>query len=211
MLENKRADDRGDDRRPVPAAAVAIFAVLLVERGHVHAPFGDQIIIDHHHAEDRPHRRADRADEGRRAALPGREGIEHERDQRRDIAAFFEVDITRKHVGEVEGRRDEIGHDIDAQRRHRESQRGEQSEEPAIEFGRYLVGMQQHFAIDLIGGDGGDAGDQREQDQIDRQAPDIAGSDRLGVRRVAREVAEIEIERGEIGDPGRRHRHQRGE
>ncbi len=62
-----------DENRAPTAAAIsaltfqpfseAIFAVLLVQRRHVHAALRDQIIVDHHDPVDRPHGRADQPDE----------------------------------------------------------------------------------------------------------------------------------------------------
>ena len=66
----QRPDHGGDDRPGVPAAGIGEFAVLVVERRDVHHAFADQVIVDHDDAEQRPHRRADHADETRRAALP---------------------------------------------------------------------------------------------------------------------------------------------
>ena len=71
--------------------------------------------------------------------------------------------------------------------------------------------MQHHFAVDLERRDGRDTGDQREQDQVDRQAPEVALAHGVLVLRVAREIAEVQVQRGEVGDPRRADRHQRPE
>ncbi len=63
--------------------------------------------------------------------------------------------------------------------------------------------MQHHLAVHGEGSDRGDARHQREQQQVDRQPPEVAHRDGRAVLRVAREVAEVEVERGEVGDPGR--------
>src|SRR2546425_140536 len=176
-----------------------------------HGAFADQVIIHHHHAEDWTHRGADDGDERRGVSLPGRERIEHQRDQCRDIAAPLESDLPGEDVRKVERGRDEVGHDIDAECRDGERQRRQQRQEPAVELGRNLIRMQQHFAVNGEGGGGGHAGNEREQNEVDRQAPDVALAHGRFVARVPREVAEIEVQRRKIGDPGRRDRSQRGD
>jgi hypothetical protein len=68
--------------------------------------------------------------------------------------------------------------------------------------------VQKHFAIDLEGRDRRDARHQREQDEVHRQAPDIADLERTFVGRIAREVAEVQVERREVGHPDRGHGRQ---
>ncbi len=53
--------------------------------------------------------------------------------------------------------------------------------------------MQQHFAVYGEGGRGGHAGNESEQDEVDRQAPDVALAHGRFVARVAGEIAEIEV------------------
>ena len=195
----------------MPTALVSVLAVFLVERVDIHDAFADQVIVHHHHAEDRPHRGADAADERGRASLPRRKWIQHERDERRDVSASFEGDPLRKHIRKVERGRDEVGHDVDAERRDGERQRRQQRQEPAVELRRNLIGVQQHFAVHGESGGGGHAGNESEEDEIDGQAPDVALTHGRFVARVAGEIAEIEVQRREISDPGRRDRSQRGD
>ena len=192
----------------MPALLETELALLLKERVDVDHFLADEIVVHHHDAEDGPHGGADEADEVRGTTLPRREGIEHQCYERCDIAAFLEVDLLWKNVGKVEGGRDEVCHHVDAKRGNREGQGREQSEEPAIELCRDLVGVQQHLAIDREGRRRRDTRHQREQEEVDRQAPDIALADRGFVGRIAREVAEVQVQGGEIGDPGCRHRRQ---
>ncbi len=118
---------------------------------------------------------------------------------------------TREDVGEIERGRDKVGDDVDAERGDGEGQRGERGEEPAVELGRDLLRVQHDLAIDLERRDRRHAGDEREQQQVHRQAPEVALRHRRLVLGVAREVAEVQVERGEVGDPGRADRHQRPE
>ena len=185
--------------------------MLLVERGHVQLAAGDQVVVHQDDAQQRPHGGADGVHEVGRVAVPRRERVEHQRDQRRDVAAPLEADLARKHVGDVERRRHEVGHHVDAQRGHREGQCGDGGQHPAVELGRDLLGVQQHLAVHVVGRDGGHARHQREGDQVHRQAPQVAPGDGRAVLGVAREIAEVQVQRREVGDPGRAHRRQRPE
>lgn len=205
------ADAGGRQRVHVPAAPVAVFAMLVIQRRNIDAALGHQVVVHQDDAQQRSHGGADGVDEVGRAAFPRRERIQHQRDQRRDVAAALEIDALGKHVRNIEGGRHEVRHHVDAQRGHREGQRGQQRQHPAVELGGDLLGVQQHLAVDLVGGDGGDARHQRKGHQVHRQAPQVAAFHRLLVAGVAREIAEVQVQRGEVGDPGGAHRHQRPE
>ncbi len=182
--------------------------MLVIQRRNIDAALGHQVVVDQDDAEQRPHGGADGVDEMRRAAFPGRKGIQHQRNQRGDVAAALEADAPGEHVRDIERGRHEVRHHVDAQRGHREGQRGQQRQHPAVELGGDLLGVQQHLAIDLVGGDGGDAGHQRERHQVHRQSPQVAALDGLLVAGIAREIAEVQVQRREVGDPGGADRHQ---
>src|SRR5690606_1687539 len=147
------ADDRGDQRGDVPAPVELIGAVLAVQVGHLDFALGDQVVVHHDDAQQRPHDGADGVHEDGGIAFPGREGVEAQGDHRRDVAAALEADLVRKSVGDVEGRRHEVGDDVDPQGGDGEGQGGQQRQEPTVELGGDLFGVQQDFAVDLVGGD----------------------------------------------------------
>src|SRR5690606_26837063 len=193
---------RGDQRGKVPAPVVLVGAVLAVQIGDLDLALGDQVVVHQDDAQQRPHDGADGVHEDGSVALPGREGVQAQGDHRRDVAAALEADLVREGIGNVEGRRHEVGDDIDAQGGHGEGQGGQQRKEPAVELGGDLLAVQEDYAIDLVGGDRGHAGDQREQDQVDGQAPEIALAHHGLAGRIAGKVAEVQVQRGEISDPG---------
>ncbi len=66
--------------------------------------------------------------------------------------------------------------------------------------------MQQYFAVDGECRRRCDTRDEAEGEQVDRQAPEIALALGLGVLRIAREIAEIQVESRKVGDPCRGNR-----
>lgn len=134
------ADAGGRQRVHVPPALVAVFAMLVIQRCNIDAALGHQVVVHQDDAQQRSHGGADGVDEVGRAAFPRRERIQHQRDQRRDVAAALEIDALGKHVRNIEGGRHEVRHHVDAQRGHREGQRGQQRQHPAVELGGDLLG-----------------------------------------------------------------------
>ena len=100
--------------------------------------------------------------------------------------------MLRKQVGDVVGRRDKVGDDVDAHGRHDERHAAEDDGELVVDLGHDLHRVHDHRAEHLGAAGGHDHHDDREQHEVHRQAEEVADLHLAFALREAREVAEIE-------------------
>src|SRR6202035_5816899 len=111
-----------------------------------------------------------------------------------------EVDLLRIKIGNVVGRRHEVGDDVDA---HGGDDEGDGAERhhpriaDALDDGN---GVHDRLTEHFDGAGRDDHGDDGEYDEIDRQPEEIPDLHRLRIAREAGKIAEIEQQRGEVGD-----------
>ena len=184
---------------------VAALGRGVVEVGHAHVAALDVVVVDDEDAVDRAdagRERVDRqVDHFRRIEEVPRQ--DDHGDDRGDQAAGAPRDVLREDVRDVERSRDEVRDDIDAHGgdEHREAE--DEDGDLVVEVAHHLDRVDDHLAEHGGRARNRDDRDEREEDEVDRQTPEVAAA-HVGSRAgVAREVAEVEGRAAEVGDDER--------
>mmetsp|Transcript_67102 Transcript_67102/g.216430 ORF Transcript_67102/g.216430 Transcript_67102/m.216430 type:complete len:392 (+) Transcript_67102:360-1535(+) len=189
----------GVEAVPVPVGPRGLRAEELI---YVDLLLADDVVVRDHDAKHRPQERGECvqllvhaiavAVEVPRRQEDGADGHHH--------ATDAHADVLRGQVREVEGRRHEVRHEVDADGGQGEGQRAQERHHHAVELAHQLDRVVNQPAETQLRRGHNDGCEQREAQKVDGQAHEIAHLDRLHAPAVAREVAEAQHHRREVGD-----------
>ena len=204
-----RREHHGDDRNRVPAAAIVVGAL----RAHGEQVVDDDLLLLHEVevSDENAEQRSDHGSEGVHCVVDRARVVEQiprrddDRPDRCDHAAHAPGDLGGRDIREVECWGDEVGDDVDADRGDRERQHAEDSSGGVVDLVDDVHGVGDDLAVS-IAADHGDAcrdgahDEDREEEEVDREAPEVALLDLAEGLAVAREIAEVEHRTREVGD-----------
>ena len=204
-----RREHHRDDRNRVPTTAVVVGAL----RAHGEQVVDDDLLLLHEVevSDENAEQWSDHGPEGVHRVVNCTRVVEQiprrddDRADRRDHAAHAPGDLGGRDIREVECWGDEVGDDVDADRGDREGQYAENGGRGVVDLVDDVHGVGDDLAVGVATDHGGARRDgahdeDREEEEVDRETPEVALLDLAEGLAVAREVAEVEHRAREVGD-----------
>ena len=205
-----RGQRKGHHGAQVPAVGVGVGVAFTgrEQRLDVESAALDQVEVDHDDAVERSDDGTHGVDEAGHADLADHrdpQRADEERHAGGDQAADLEADRPGKEVGQVVGRGNEVGHQVDADGGGEEGDRRQQRQRQGVDPFDDIGGVGQGLAEQYQGTGGDDQRDKGEEGDVEGKPQQVAelhltfGSDEAG------EVAEVDHHGGEVGHHGTDH------